>query len=260
MTGLRIAARVESSSARPSWRTPHSCTTPIGFAIREREDVADVPSHQVALLEARQLEHAAPGREHPRVAVADDEARRGSRIVVLEQLEDEAESAAPALQRVRAGEPLEAVDVDRAVLAVRADVDGHGRIVGTRRRATADKAHSVDDRAAHSLASEPGADRAGGDHGLRALARAHAWSRPAGLREPVGVVGDRPGGLLGVDLGALRRDRVGAVRAGARLAGDAGCGVVPRRAAQLRRARAAAPAPTEMSRFAMPRSCGRSAR
>ena len=122
--------------------------------IREREDVADVAPHQVALLEARQLEHAAPGREHPRVAVADDEAGRGGRVVVLEQLEDEAESAAPALQRVGAREPLEAVDVDRAVLAVRADVDGHGRIVGTCRRAAADKAHSVDDRAAHSLASE----------------------------------------------------------------------------------------------------------
>ena len=68
-----------------------------------------------------------------------------------------------------------------------------------------------------------------------------AWSRAAGLREPVGVVGGRPGGLLGLDLGALRRDRVGPVRAGAGLAGDAGCRVVPRRAPQLRRARAPAP-------------------
>ena len=96
----------------------------------------------------------------------------GSGVVVLEQLEDEPEPAAPALQRIRAREPLEAVDVDRAVLAVRADVDGHGSIVGTCRRPTADKAHSDDDRAAHSLASERGAGRAGDDHGLRALARA----------------------------------------------------------------------------------------
>ena len=72
------------------------------------------------------------------------------------------------------------------------------------------------------------------------------------------MVGDRSRGLLGVDLGALRRDRVGAVRAGARLAGDAGCGVVPRRAAQLRRARAPAARPTAMSRSATPPSCGRS--
>ena len=81
-------------------------------------------------------------------------------------------------------------------------------------------------------------ERADADR-LRALARGDARARAAGLREPVGVVDDRPRGLLGVDLGALRRGRVRAVRARARLAGDAGGGVVPRRAAQLRRARAA---------------------
>ena len=55
----------------------------------------------------------------------------GGRVVVLEQLEDEPEAAAAALERVRAAEPLEAVDVDGAVLAVGADVDGHVPIVGT---------------------------------------------------------------------------------------------------------------------------------
>ena len=49
----------------------------------------------------------------------------GGGVVVLEQLEDEPEAAAAALERVRAGEALEAVDVDGAVLAVRADVHRH---------------------------------------------------------------------------------------------------------------------------------------
>ena len=55
----------------------------------------------------------------------------------------------------------------------------------------------------------------------------------------VGMVDDRSRGLLGVGLGALRRGRVGAVRAHPRLAGDAGRGMAAGRAPQLRRARAA---------------------
>ena len=54
-------------------------------------------------------------------------------------------------------------------------------------------------------------------------------------------------------------DRVGAVRARARLAGDAGRGVVPGRPAQLRRARAPAARRRTTSRSGMRRSCGRSA-
>ena len=131
MTGLRIAARVESSSCEAELAHAPLLHDPDRLRVGERERLADVASHQVALLEARQLEDAAPGGEHPRVPVADDEPGRRRRVVVLEQLEDESEAAAAALERVRAGEPLEPVDVDRAVLAVRADVDGHGPIVGT---------------------------------------------------------------------------------------------------------------------------------
>src|SRR4029077_4452040 len=118
--------------------------------------------------------------------------------------EDEPESAAPALQRVGAGEPLEAVDVDRAVLAVRADVDGHGRIVGTCRKATADKAHSAHDGAADFVVSVRGAGGAGDDHGVCALVGGDAGSRSAGLRAVVGVVGGGSGGVLGVGVGAVR--------------------------------------------------------
>ena len=78
MTGFRIAARVESSSSRPSLRTPHSRTTPIGVRSESVEHLADVAPHQLALLEPRQLEDAAAGGEHARLLVADDEARRGA--------------------------------------------------------------------------------------------------------------------------------------------------------------------------------------
>ena len=78
-----------------------------------------------------QLEHAAPGGEHARVAVADDEPGLGRRVVVLEQLEEEAEPALAALHGLRR-EALVAVEVDRAALAVRADEERHRGSVGTR--------------------------------------------------------------------------------------------------------------------------------
>ena len=211
------------------------------IGIGEREHVDHVPSHQVAFLEARQLEHAASRGEHPGVAVADDEPGRRRRIVVLEQLEDEAEAAAAALQRLRAREPLEAVDVDRAVLAVRADVDGHRPIVGIPvrgdRRTRQTRRMTPPPR---SLAARPGTRCARRDHPVCTLARGVARASAAGLRELVGVVDDGSRGLLGLDLGALRRRRLGPVRACARRAGDAGGEMVPRRAPQLRRAHPAA--------------------
>ena len=54
------------------------------------------------------------------------------------------------------------------------------------------------------------------------------------LRGAVGVVGDRAGGVLGLDLGLLRGSRLDAVYRGPRRANDAGRGVVQRRRAQLR--------------------------
>ena len=112
---LRIAARVESSSWRPSFPTPHSRTMPIGS---RSESVCTSPiaaPHQLSLLEARQLETPRPAAS-TRCSRRTDEAGGGGRVVVLEQLEDEPESAAAALKRVRAAEAFEAVDVDPAVL------------------------------------------------------------------------------------------------------------------------------------------------
>ena len=54
------------------------------------------------------------------------------------------------------------------------------------------------------------------------------------------VVDDRHRGLLGVDPGAIRRDRLATVRPGARVANHAGRRVVPGRTPQLCRARASA--------------------
>ena len=55
--------------------------------------------------------------------------------------------------------------------------------------------------------------------------------------DALALVGRRPRGLLGLDLGVLRGPRVRAVRAGARPARDARRAMVPGRAAVLRRAR-----------------------
>jgi hypothetical protein len=73
-----------------------------------------------------------------------------------------------------------------------------------------------------------GDGRAGPDDPL------HARARPRELRRAVALVGRGPRGLLGVDLGPLRRRR--RLRPGARIHRDARRRVVPGRAGQLRRA------------------------
>src|SRR3954470_13511781 len=73
--------------------------------------------------------------------------------------------------------------------------------------------------------------RACDDRPLRARGRSRGR-----LRAPVALVGRRPRGLLGRDLGVLRRAGLRAVRARARTPGDAGRAVVPGIAAVLRRA------------------------
>ena len=88
------------------------------------ERLDHVLAEHVLLLVTRQLENPAPQREHPALRVADDEARARRRVVIVEELEQEAESAVPALRRP-AGEAVHAVDVDGALLAVGADEPGH---------------------------------------------------------------------------------------------------------------------------------------
>src|SRR3954453_16469027 len=75
------------------------------------------------------------------------------------------------------------------------------------------------------------ARRARDDRPLRARGRSRG-----GLRAAVALVGRRPRGLLGPDLGVLRRAGLRAVRARARIARDARRAVVPGVAAVLRRA------------------------
>src|SRR5581483_7826308 len=101
----------------------------------ERERVDEVVAHQLTLAPAGQLEHATSGGEDAASLVADDEPRVRARVVVVHQLEQEAEAAPSASHRLRR-HPLEAVDVDRAVLAVRADVERHASSVAGSPRAT----------------------------------------------------------------------------------------------------------------------------
>jgi len=92
--------------------------------------LGDVAPDEIGIAVPGELEHTSAGREHARVAVADDEAGLGCGVVVLEQLEEEAERAAAALDRLRR-ESVIAVEVDRALLAVRADEERHRLIVRT---------------------------------------------------------------------------------------------------------------------------------
>src|SRR4029450_2758400 len=64
------------------------------------ERVHDVPADQLRLLVARQLEDAAARGEHPRVAIADDEAGARRGVVVVEELEQEPEAAPLAGRRL----------------------------------------------------------------------------------------------------------------------------------------------------------------
>jgi hypothetical protein len=72
---------------------------------------------------------------------------------------------------------------------------------------------------------------------LPRLARGLPRPQHVGVRRAVDVVGIRSRGLLGVDLGLLRRARACPVRANRELARDAGRGVVRGLTAELRRAR-----------------------
>src|SRR5207237_10656448 len=92
----------------------------------------DLRAEQRLLRIPRQLEEAAPAREDAAALVADDHSRARSRVVVLHQLEQEAESAAGACDRL-VEQALLAVVVDRPLLAVRADEVGHMAIVAMAR-------------------------------------------------------------------------------------------------------------------------------
>src|SRR5690349_8200423 len=96
----------------------------LGLEAVEPEALDDVRAHQVFLAEPGQLEDPAADREDPPVAVADDHAGRRCRVVVLHQLEQEAEAAVVAGDRLVV-EALLAVNVDRPLLAVRADEVRH---------------------------------------------------------------------------------------------------------------------------------------
>src|SRR5207248_10746439 len=90
------------------------------FGIGKAERVDEVAPHQVLLLEARELEDALAGGDDAGVLVAHDEARCLRRVVVVQQLEHEAEPTVVARGWLLR-EALAAVVVDTAVLAARAD-------------------------------------------------------------------------------------------------------------------------------------------
>ena len=141
MTVLSIPARVRSASCSPSWRTPHSSATATGFSPSSKPSrpsaVHDMAADQVALLVAGELEEPRPiARTRASWSQTTKPGRR-RRVVVVHQLEQEAEAAAVARDGL-VEQALAAVVVDRAALAVRADevrhaVDRSARLWAARR-------------------------------------------------------------------------------------------------------------------------------
>ena len=126
--GLTCPERARSSIASFSRRTPYARASFAGLRSSvepgEAEAGDDVGADEIRLRPARELEDAAADGEDPALLVADDEAGGRRRVVVVLQLEQEAEAALVACDGLVV-EALLAVDVDRALLAVRADEEGH---------------------------------------------------------------------------------------------------------------------------------------
>src|SRR6476469_10893737 len=92
---------------------------------REPEGGDHVRAEHIPLAPAAQLENAATDCEDAAFLVAGDEAGRRRRVVVVHELEEEAEAAVMARDGF-VEHPFLAVDVDRPLLAVRADEVRHG--------------------------------------------------------------------------------------------------------------------------------------
>src|SRR4051794_27803759 len=103
---------------------------PIRREPAQAEALDDVAAEQILLREARELEHAATGRDDPSLLVADHEAGARRRVVVVHQLEEEAE-ATPLARDGHVVDLLQPVVVDRPLLAVRADEVRHALSVGS---------------------------------------------------------------------------------------------------------------------------------
>src|SRR4051812_42489436 len=93
------------------------------------------PDH-VVVAEAGELARATAGADEPRLLVADEERGVGRRVVVVEQLEDEAEAALRAAASA-VPETGRALARDAAVAAVGADEVGHRLISLGGRQSTA---------------------------------------------------------------------------------------------------------------------------
>ena len=117
VTGWVRPFRVRSSSFSPSRRTPHSRESservlpvvPAGSA--RSASMTSFPSTSFSWYPVSSEDAAADG-EDARLRIADDEAGARRGVVVVHQLEQEAEAAVAALRSLL-GEAFDAVDVDR---------------------------------------------------------------------------------------------------------------------------------------------------
>ena len=91
----------------------------------EPEDLVDGPPDHLEIAEAGELPSAPPGADQAALLVAEEERRVGRRVVVVEELEKEPETAllAPASAALKACRPLGG---DAAISAAGADEVRHG--------------------------------------------------------------------------------------------------------------------------------------
>jgi hypothetical protein len=90
------------------------------------EDLHYVLADHVLLPEAGQLEDALAGRDHPALSVANHEARGRSRVVVVEEFEEESEPAV-STTNCPVGQSFASIVVDGAAATVGADEVRHAR-------------------------------------------------------------------------------------------------------------------------------------
>src|SRR4051794_34888977 len=127
--GGRLRAGTFFMPPKPPFLDAHAplkrCADGIAILVElEVENFLDRPAHHVLLAEPGELAHAASDTYYARVGVANEESRIRSGVIVVQQLEQEAEAAllAAASALGETGRPLGA---ERAVSAVGADEVRH---------------------------------------------------------------------------------------------------------------------------------------
>src|SRR6187200_59171 len=126
---VALGVDLDGLAERPDPPLEHGADRVVGVREAQPEHVLHGPADDALVVEPRQLERAASAADDAPLRVADEERGVGRRVVVVEQLEEEAEAALRAPLGL-AAEAGGAIALGRAVAAVRAD-EQMGHALGT---------------------------------------------------------------------------------------------------------------------------------